>query len=168
MEGRGRFGCRELGSGVSCKAVSGLALVINFPNELILMKLAHEKQEKNGEDKVDIALEAQLGGGFSDLEANRVVSKNFYCKWGIHELKMTKEKMLLVGDNYRLINERQGNLILGYMQRRVSSKGEHHPVQERTWSSTRNSRYHRIIAIDAKKGCQDYQRMGRGPRSWGT
>lgn len=65
VERRGRFSCREVGSGVPCTAVSGLALVINFPNELILMKLAHEKQEKNREDEVDITLEAQLGDGFS-------------------------------------------------------------------------------------------------------
>lgn len=106
-EGRGGFSCREVGNEVPCRSVSGLALVNNFPNELALIKPAHEKQEKTRKDDVDITLEAQLEDG-SIPEANHVVFKNFYCKWGIHKLKMTEEeKALLVGGNYRLISETQ-------------------------------------------------------------
>ena len=87
--------------------VLGLALVNNLPNEIVLMKLAHEKQEKARADDVGITLEAQLEDA-SIPEANHMVFKHFYCKWGIHKLKMIEEeKTLLVGGNYRLISEIQ-------------------------------------------------------------
>lgn len=85
-DGRGEFSCGEVGSRGPCRVVSGLALVNNFPNELILIKLAHEKQEKTREDDVDITLKAQLEDGLIP-EANHVVYKNFYCKWGIRKFE---------------------------------------------------------------------------------
>lgn len=40
------------------------------------------------------------------LEANSIIFKNFYCKGGIHNLKIMKEeKTLLVGGSYRLFKE---------------------------------------------------------------
>lgn len=40
------------------------------------------------------------------LEANSVVFNHFYCKRGIHKLKIMEEgKTLLVGESYRRIKE---------------------------------------------------------------
>lgn len=96
-EGREQFSCREAGSQIPCRVVSGLVLVNYFPNELILINTAYEKQGEKREDGVDIALEASLEDD-SIPDSNHVVFHNFHCKWGICTLKMTEEeKAPLVG-----------------------------------------------------------------------